>query len=487
MFQSRILAALLSSAVFYAPSVGFGQEGECPDPFAAAQLRVDLGPQFPNGWTIADDTYQALIVDPRGFVSLDLPLIVDGGPQALETVADARAVIAPYWADVAACDPDGQPDPNGCAPLTVQGRVNTWSDHDGVHVDWVGVKGACGPGVPEATFGMSISAGRDPGTARITFRYDALEWSAVDGRAQARAGIALAGAGAAFELLDARDGAGKYAQRLVEGGSEVVDREVVTGVWVLDVGPDGRVTGEGERPGQFDGVRSADNCPWTFNPLQGDNDRDGEGDACDNNDDNDRFDDPDDNCQWTPNDDQRDHDGDGRGDACDWDDDNDKVPDVIDNCRGRANPAQGDVDGDRRGDLCEIDIDGDGRVPFSPVLGIAADGCPWVADQPGNDADRDGIEDACDARPKAHCGAFCRLDYDADGDGVPDVIDICPHAADRDQADLDGDRIGDACDPDANGNGRPDVLEGICSDGVCFDASVLVPAPLGALLIMDAE
>jgi thrombospondin type 3 repeat protein len=36
---------------------------------------------------------------------------------------------------------------------------------------------------------------------------------------------------------------------------------------------------------------------------------------------------------------------------------------------------------------------------------------------------------------------------DADGDGVPDVLDVCPRVADRGQLDVDEDGRGDACDP----------------------------------------
>ena len=42
---------------------------------------------------------------------------------------------------------------------------------------------------------------------------------------------------------------------------------------------------------------------------------------------------------------------------------------------------------------------------------------------------------------------------DADGDGRPDTQDNCPGVANPGQADLDGDTIGDACDPDVDGDG----------------------------------
>ena len=60
-----------------------------------------------------------------------------------------------------------------------------------------------------------------------------------------------------------------------------------------------------------------------------------------------------DNCPNIANSDQRDLDRDGHGDVCDDDDDNDGVVDARDNCPTRYNPAQEDVDGNQIGDACE--------------------------------------------------------------------------------------------------------------------------------------
>ena len=124
----------------------------------------------------------------------------------------------------------------------------------------------------------------------------------------------------------------------------------------------------------------SDNCPNIVNDGQEDFDADGQGDPCDPDDDNDSIDDDgsdagsvigdtpcvggatsgcDDNCQFTNNPDQANLDGDGQGDACDLDDDNDNVPDNQDNCPRVINSNQIDTDGDGAGNACDDDDDND--------------------------------------------------------------------------------------------------------------------------------
>ena len=188
-----------------------------------------------------------------------------------------------------------------------------------------------------------------------------------------------------------------------------------------------------------DGVADTkDNCPKVSNASQKDTNNDGVGDACTKDGDGDGYPDNADNCPNDANKGQADADNDGQGDPCDADDDGDGVPDVGDDCPDVPDPSQADMDGDVAGDACDDDIDGDG-IPN------ADDGCPSAADAEQSDLDDDGQGDACDD--------------DVDGDGVPNGADVCVQLDNADQADSDADGIGDACEEAGDGD-EPDPQPG---------------------------
>jgi subtilisin family serine protease len=67
-------------------------------------------------------------------------------------------------------------------------------------------------------------------------------------------------------------------------------------------------------------------------------------------------------------------------------------------------------------------------------------------------------------RLNAAAAVLAASPVDSDGDGVPDNSDNCTQAANSDQADRDADGLGDACDPDRDGDGYPNGEDALPDD-----------------------
>ncbi len=198
--------------------------------------------------------------------------------------------------------------------------------------------------------------------------------------------------------------------------------------------------GGGEADGDGDGVfDAADNCPAVANPDQANHDPDAQGDACDDNDDNDSFDDAAEiaagsdplNAASTP-----------------------EVCDTIDNdLDGLNNEGFPNTDGTDDADCIDTDDDNDGHSDVAEGLAgsdpLNAASTPEVCDAVDNDLD--GLNNEGFPNNDNDDDADC-VDDDDDNDGVPDADDPFPFdntppgddvTVDTPQADITFDTITD--------------------------------------------
>jgi len=258
--------------------------------------------------------------------------------------------------------------------------------------------------------------------------------------------------------------------------------------WALGE-PEGGGQEDCGRIGPWEGaVWHLDKCDDELPFICEDPDTDGDGvsNKIDTDDDGDGIPDIEDICPLVPVPEMGDLDQDGIGDMCDSDLDGDGVENGEDNCPETSNGNQLDVDEDQMGDQCDEDADDDGVKNDFDVF--------WLDENEWADTDCDGVGNNSDPEPtdptipeadltecegvdtdKDDIPDVC--DFDDDGDGVCDAIDIEPLVPGQDDDD-DGFAIPVDCDDD-NAGVNP-AAEDIC-DGLDNDCDGAIDAGIDLL------
>ncbi len=287
--------------------------------------------------------------------------------------------------------------------------------------------------------------------------------------------------GNACDLDDDNDGLADYEEDFNRDG--VIDRGE-TNPLNPDSDLDGLCDGPGWGSQRISCIRPLDNCPLVVNRDQLDEDEDSIGDVCDANpdqwlglvdSDGDGELDSDDNCPHIANNTevfldyngiafaQNDTDRDGNGDPCDSDDDNDGLDDATEN--GMFDARRWDRVTAKGLPSRDNDLENDGFID-------GVDVCPHLpfrcenGEYPETDEECFGVISNPSGNPsllpESRCGNY-PVD-DIDGDGIRNNADNCVFIANRRQMNLDGDDKGDACDLDEDNDDNTNELTDECWD-----------------------